>query len=293
MKVALTETLKHPAIAVFQLPAAGFVSMPLALISIAVSIGIVVGIVLRARKHGLHPIHGAAIFYLPIVLLWNYLLMDRFLLPFLPLFLAGASHELIRIARMAGESWRKAPAADRVVIAGFGLAVCSLVAFAAYRELWRLPQVLARADQARARLAEPKREAYRWVRAHSDAASTVISSDDAALYLYTDIRGMRPLAPHTDSFFAQSQRLLDRDLEGLTDTAAALHARYWIVSPDDFEMTHAPEEIRERMGGRLSDAPVVFSSRDGNVVVHDVSTMPWNRASEVALRSGEGSDGLK
>ncbi|MCB9384458.1 MAG: hypothetical protein H6509_07575 [Bryobacterales bacterium] len=291
VKSALTETLKHPAIAVFHLPAVGFTSMPMALVSIAISAGVINGVVARARRNGLHPVHVAALFYLPIVLLWNYLLMERFWLPFLPLFFAGASFELQRIAEMARASWRKGPAGDRVVVAGFSAALVALVAFGLYRGFASKPEMLARSLAARHALIEPKLEAYQWLRVHSSPSDTVISYDDGALYLYAHRRGMRAFSPLTDSFFAQDESKLERDLDGITDTAAALGARYWVTAPDDFEMTHAPEQIRKRMDKELATAPVVFASTDGRVRVHDISAMPWSRAAE--LRSGDTRSGLK
>jgi hypothetical protein len=291
VQLALTETLKHPAIAVFHLPAQGFVSMPLALLSIAISVGVLNGVVTRARLHGLHPAHVAALFYLPIVLLWNYLLMERFWLPFLPLLLAGATDELARIAAMARETWRKNVAGERVVAVGFAAVMIALLAFASFRGLWAAPEALANVQQKRADLAEAKREAYRWVGAHSDSGETVISNDDALLYLYTGRQGMRPFAPLTDSFFAQDEARLERDLAGLTDTPATLGSRYWITAPDDFEMTHAPERIRSRVDDELSPAAVVFTSRDGKVRIYDLSSMPWNRTPEAALRLG--NEGLR
>ena len=268
---ALTELLKHPAVAVFQIPATGFVSFPVAVLAIALTVGIVAGIVARAKKNGLHVIHWAALLYMPIVLLWNYLLMGRFWLPFLVLLFSGATHELIRIAGMTRENWKKSPAADRVVIAPFAAAILALVAFAGHRALLRSPAGLAAAEQTRVDLLDSKREAFRWLAANSDHSDAIVSSDDALLYLYVGRQGMRPFAPLTDSFFAQSQERLDRDLAGMADTALALEARYWVVSPDDFEMTHAPEEIRESQERQLERLPVVFTSNDGKVRVHDVS----------------------
>jgi hypothetical protein len=209
------------------------------------------------------------------------------------LFFAGASHELKRLAVMARESWRKSPAADRVVIAGFGSALIALAAFAGYRGLWKTPRMLARVEDARAALGVPKQEAYHWLAEHSDPEGAVISYDDAPLYLFTGRHGMRALSPLTDSFFAQSESLLARDLDGITDTAAALGARYWVTSPDDFDMTHAPDEIRESVAAALAPAPVVFASGDGKVKIYDVSQMPWARASQAALRSGERGGALK
>jgi hypothetical protein len=58
-------------------------------------------------------------------------------------------------------------------------------------------------------------------------------------------------------------------------------------------MTHAPEETRKRMADELVAAPIVFSSADGCVTVHDISAMPWNHADEATLRSGEGAERLK
>ncbi len=290
--MAMTETLKHPAVAVFQIPAVGFVSFPVAVLAIAISIGIAAGVVARARAHGAHPLHWAALFYLPIVLLWNYLLMERFWLPFLALLLAGASHELIRIARMTGESWRKSAAADRVVIAAFSSAIALLAGFGGYRTLLQAPRALAAGERPRAELAESKREAYQWLRERAAEDETVISYDDAALYLYTGRKSMRAFSPLTDSFFAQSRELLARDLDRATDTAAALGARYWVASPDDFEMTHAPEEIREHLAEELAATPVAFESRDGRVRVHDVASMAW-AARELETRMGQEGRGVR
>jgi hypothetical protein len=193
----------------------------------------------------------------------------------------------MRLAAMARASWRKSPAADRVVIGAFGAALVVLAAFGAYRGFWRSPQALARIAEARKQLAAPKLEAYDWLRAHSDPGDAVISYDDAALFLYAGRRGMRAVSPATDSFFAQDESLLERDLARLTDTAAAIKARYWLTAPDDFDMTHAPEQIRARMAQDLAAAPVAFRSGDGRVTVQDVSGMPWNQASKAELQSGE------
>jgi hypothetical protein len=258
--------------------------MPLAVVSIALSVGVVAGIVLRARKEGLHPIHVAALLFLPIMLLWNYALLDRFALPFLTLFLAGASHELTRLAAATRASWSKSPAADRIVIAAFASVLIALVSFSFYRGFWSVPRGLGRLTQARVELAAPKQEAYRWLSANAQPGAAVISYEDAALFLYAGRRGMRAFSPSTDSFFAQDETLLERDLNRLTDTAAALGAHFWLCAPDDFEMTHAPEQIRARVAKDLSTAPVVFASSDGQVRVRDVSGMPWNRPRAAAAR---------
>ncbi|MEZ5364474.1 MAG: hypothetical protein R2748_19615 [Bryobacterales bacterium] len=220
VKSALTETLKHPSIAVFNLPAIGFTSMPMALVSIAISVGVVNGIVGRARRHGLHPIHVAALFYPPILLLWNFLLMERFWLPFLPLFLTGASFELQRMPR-----WR-APVGERARLETVWWLPASGSARCACR-LWALPRFLEQAPDAGALLAarhalmEPLKSP---VVAHPPGTRrTQSSAMTTAHFTSTPIAAYaRLLAPVR--FVLRTGRVCWSVTDRLTDTAAALEA---------------------------------------------------------------------
>ena len=59
-----------------------------------------------------------------------------------------------------------------------------------------------------------------------------------------------------------------RDIARLGDTAAALHARYWVVSDDDFELDYAGPQLETATAELLQTWPVVFESADGAVRIH-------------------------
>ncbi|MBI1355855.1 MAG: hypothetical protein GC160_16060 [Acidobacteria bacterium] len=294
VSVTLVEILKHPAIAVFFLPATGLVSPGLQLLAITLSVGVLAGLIRRARADGLHPLHLAAIFYFPIILLWNYPLLTRFGLPFLMLFLAGAAGQLTELGRLLRQSWLRGPKADRVVAAAFALGLAALLGYGVRRMLWQAPQGFAQMQRQRAELSEPKQEAYRWLRSSTAPDEVVISYEDGALYLFADRRGMRPASLSTAAFFMQDRAILDHDLAQLQDTALALGARYWLQAPDDFDQESAPELVRARIDELLQGLPTVFSSADGKVRVVDLQTARWAQAgaAESAARRGESHDPL-
>ena len=278
VSVTLVEILKYPAIAVFMTPATGLAPMLVQLLAISVSAGIVAGVVKQARRGGLHPLHLAALLYLPIILLWNYPLLTRFGLPFMALLVIGAAAQTAEIGRMLRLTWRRGSSGERVVGTAFALAVAALISYGAYRMVWQIPHVFDRTQQQRAKLSEPKREAYDWIRAHTEPDAVVISYEDGALYLFAGRRGMRPGALSTAAFFRQDQAVLDRDLAVLDHTAAALNAGYWMRAPDDFEQESALEQVRARVDELLADLPVVYASADGGVQVIALSGARWTAA---------------
>ena len=119
-----TELLKQPAMLCFLLPAQAFSPMLLKMLAIALSFVVVKGVVGQVRACGWHPAHSALAFTIPFVLVWNYTLMDRFLLPFLPIFLAGAYREVRWVLRATREVLRSArPRSERLVSVVMALGV--------------------------------------------------------------------------------------------------------------------------------------------------------------------------
>ena len=82
-----------------------------------------------ASSMGWQPIHIALGFYLLPILMWNYGVMDRFLLPFLPLIFAGMwweAQQVVHRVRSASGGKRRAEAA--IVACFFGIAGVALLA---------------------------------------------------------------------------------------------------------------------------------------------------------------------
>ena len=272
--VMLGELLKHPAIACFMLPASGFASAWLQAVTIALTAGIVKGAVTSAKTRGWRPIHYTFLFYLPIILIWNYALMSRFLLPFVPLFLWGATVEFGGLGKTIAQTVRSdKPFADRAVASVMALALVGLLGHAAHRYTWSVPQGLNRILDRRAEAAGAKRAAYAWLREHAELNDRVISYEDPSLYLHSGLQGMRPMSFSTEAFFRQDELILERDLARLSETPAAIGARFWLVSDDDFANETADQEVREAVSKLVTQWPEVFVSDDASVRIHDIRAM--------------------
>jgi len=263
------ELLKHPSVVCFFLPAAGFATPTMQTFAIAVSAGVVFGIVGRVRLQPgnrsrlgldrLHPLHWAALAYLPFVLLWNYALMTRFWLPFVPLLLAGAGFELQRLYRAVRNSLRVPAVADRIAAGVFALLIAALPAYGAWRYV-TTRSGLAGAAQVRAELLPHKRAAYGWLSANAAPSDRVIAYEDVVAFLYTGLQGMRPLSLSTAAVYLQDEAVLNRDLRRLGDAAERIGADYWIVSPDDYSHESATEQVNAAVETYVLPLQIAFQS---------------------------------
>jgi len=238
--------------------------------------GVVAGIVRQARSQEWKPVHFIFVFYSAVILWWNYPLMDRFLLPFVPLFYAGLWVEGKRLVRMLLAGLRNGRPAGERVLAGVmltGVAILTGIAAWNYCDGYR-PQ-LTGIDQHRARLMRDKTEAYQWIRQHTDPGDRVVAYESASLYLYTGRQAVPPIALSTEYLYTRDRSVLERQLAHVTDAAVAVGARYWLTSKDDvhIELLDAQAPMRERVDRLLSPLPEVYRSPDGEVRLYDISRL--------------------
>jgi hypothetical protein len=255
-------------------PAAGFADGIWQAIAVALSAAILRGAFPGARPVSWHPIHFMLLLYVPVVLLWNYTLMERFLLLFLPLFLWGALREGGKVFGALRNVFRKpSPSADRVAAVLMAGLFAALLAYTVYRGAWELPRGMAQARGQREALAAEKARAYEWVRNHTVPNDRFVAYEDVNLFLFTGRQGLRPLALSTASFFRQQRVIFDQELTHLADTARAIEARYWLVSPDDYHLDSADDFLRKATAGLLEGCPVRFATSPQAVRIYDVSSL--------------------
>ena len=273
----LGELLTQPAVLCFLLPVNAFSPLVLRLVAIAVSFVILKGVVTQARSHGWHPVHFAAVATMPIILLWNYTLVGRFLAPFLPVLLFGAWREIrwvigtgVQVIRSSG------PRLDRVVSGAMVASALALVAYAASQVLWLNPAGAWQARRDRKIVAAAKQEAYRWVRNRTEPEDRFIAYEDVSLFLYTGRQSLRPMAFSTAAFYRHKKEIIDRDLDRLAETARELGARYWMAAADDFDLETAEEMATEYVENFVGAHPIVFESQDGRVRIHDLQRLYAN-----------------
>jgi hypothetical protein len=249
--------------------------MPYAIGAI-VSAGVAAGIVRQARSQEWKPIHFIFVFYLALILSWNYAILDRFLLLFLPLFYAGLWVEARRLVRMLLASLRDGCPAGEKVLGGVMLAgLAILVGIGAWNYLYGYRPQLSGMGEQRSRLMREKGEAYQWIRQNTDPEARVVAYEDASLYLYTGRQAVPLIGFSTEYLYTRERIVLERELAHITDGARALGARYWLTSEDDFhlQVEDAQASMKARVDHLMSPLPEVYHGRDGRVRLYDISRL--------------------
>ena len=234
------------------------------------------GLLRQARGQEWKPIHFIFVFYLAVVLLWNYPIMDRFLLLFLPLFIMGLWIEGMRLSSLVVAKLRSAgPAGERVLAGIVAAGLAAMVGAMAwncvvgYRPQLRSISAERAGDHATdaAGLCLDSR-AYRTASRHRGCAKTQSC---------TCIRAAKPSSrsPFRPNYvYTGDHRSLERDLDHITDTAVALGACYWLTSQNDFEMLDFPTtEAEDRVAQLTTGLPQVVHSQDGRTRLYDASSL--------------------
>jgi len=239
-----------------------------------VSAGAVAGILRQARSDGWKPIHFIIPFYFAVVLIWNFPILDRFFLPFLPLFYMGLWVEGKHLVHLALSAYRdRRPLGERVVC-GITLAVLATLSGVAiwnYRYGYR--SEIAGQAEFRTRMWAEKAQAYDWIRRNTGSGTRIIAYDDASLYLYAGRAAVRPISFSTEYVYTRDMRVLERDLAHISDVACAIRAHFWLVSEDDFysELQDAQPLMKARVAQRMSGLPEVYHSE--RIQLYDISRL--------------------
>jgi hypothetical protein len=184
------------------------------------------------RRDGWNAYTAFAACYLPMLLVWNYMPDQRFLLPVFPLVAAGLVEELRRVAHALGAAWRSRRIPERVTaacVAALLLAVLGLGLVqnvAAYRIM--LPRFV---DRYRTALAA-NRPAYAWITAHAPRDARFFAHLDAVLYLYTGRHACRLVVPPGLFYRAQAGKVVAL-YDAMPGYAHALGLTYALVTPGD------------------------------------------------------------
>jgi hypothetical protein len=208
--------------------------------AVILSAAVIHGLARRIGDGKWQPVHSALALYAIPLLLWNYPVMERFLLLFLPLFIAGVwlegktlGHRLVKDTLRPSQA-RPAPKGAAIFL---GLALLA-VAICAVKSYCQEFVMLRRTSIARNQLLSDKQQTYAWLNHNTPPDSTIIAYEDAVVYLYANRQAIRPVI-FSPSGISQAEHL-DAELACMPATGAALHAGYWMVSDDDFGFEWEP-----------------------------------------------------
>jgi 4-amino-4-deoxy-L-arabinose transferase-like glycosyltransferase len=245
------------------------------------------GIVRQAVQNEWKPVHFVLPAYLAVMFFWNYPLPERFLIPFLPLFVAGIWLEIRNVWRLARCAiTANQPVSEKAIAAALCLIIAAFGCAVTFNYVGGTRSLVAEQSRRRGELAVDKQAAYRWLAASTAPDARVIAYEDGAVYLYAGRAAIRPITFTTDAFYEPFR--LNEQLEHLTDVARAIHADYWVFSDDDYSEEWPGVEIQGRaLGGRFERAlPTVYRSPNGRVRVHDLSCIQHPDIASCRLADG-------
>lgn len=230
------------------------------------------GLFRQTNTGGWQPIHFALAFYLLPLFVWNYPVTGRFLIPFLPLFVAGVWIEAQHLISMVRTSISRRGGAEDKVAAIFFCFVGGALLVGTGLSLYRGIRLLSENSQSRASILIEKRQAYNWLRENTPVDSRVLVYEDASSFLYSDRKSMRPTI-FSPAGTVRSE-ILNAELSCLTSSANPIGAAYWIVSEDDFggEWEPAQSRGREKESAITATLQSLFRSSHGNVRIYKLDS---------------------
>ena len=226
------------------------------------------GLFRQAGEGRWQPVHFALAFYLLPVVAWDYANAERFLIPFLPLIVAGLWVEARHLVLQLRSSVEKKHGFEsKATLAFFALLACVLIVgtILSWRQNTRLLQDNSR---ERAALLAEKQQAYVWLRENTRAGSKILAYEDASLFLYSDRQSMRPTIFSPAGFYRPE--VLDSELSCIVSSAKPIGASYWLVADDDFGVEWEPAHSRGRSKERETEATLrpLFRSTQGRVRIY-------------------------
>jgi hypothetical protein len=227
---------------------------------------ILFGIRVQVKSSGWQPIHFSLFLYVAIILFWDYLGWDRFLLAFLPLFAAGF---YLGAKELVSRAWygRSSPfLIDKMIWGTLSAAILLLSVGVMCNFMFGERAELRAESKRRELLLSEKREMYHWITQNAPRDARVVTPDteDGAFYLYTGRQAIRRIAFLPAG--AYDEQITRRDLDHVMDVAQATGAQYW-MTVDEYDATWKAyhDLVQARLSQFSSVLPELFRSSNGHV----------------------------
>jgi hypothetical protein len=227
------------------------------------------GVFRLADSAGWQPIHFALGFSILPILIWDYSVMDRFLIPFFPLFCAAICIEVRQIVLQVRNSpARKGGGVERKLAAAC-LCAAGAVLLWGVEVSWRGEiGSIKRTSESRGALLEEKRAAYAWLEKKTAPNSRILAYEDASAFLYSGRQGLRPVIFSAAGVYRPD--VLSSELACIVSSAKPAGANYWVVSDDDFASEWEPASSRGLEKEREMERTIgpLFRSEHGGVRIY-------------------------
>jgi hypothetical protein len=167
--------------------------------------------------------------------------MERFLFPFLPIFLLAMVRECRRPVSLAMKNLRP-PASWANPFAG-GRSLHNpdrLYRFLGMQLFVPGSPAASGSGKRASQISGGKKEVYSWIRDHTPVDAKIVVYEDVLLFLYSRRQAFRPIALLPAAAYSKRSGSDSPDLAGdlahLSDAPRAASATYWLVTGDDFAL---------------------------------------------------------
>jgi hypothetical protein len=241
--------------------------------SMLLAVPLWIGLGRKSRNSDWRVVIFTMFFYCCVILVWPYPQPERFLLPFLPVLLAGLWCELRRIGTLAITKVREPGAPSQrffpltVPATAAAIFFFFLLALGVWNSVVVDPRARRAGSASLAATLTQREQAYQWIREHTEPGERVGAWQDAVLYLYTGRQSLRPVAILPQAIYHYDQASLEKDLAHICDAPRHAQVRYWLTAPDDFRLESHRKELAARMAQVAGVLPMVYRSQDGSVQI--------------------------
>lgn len=170
--------------------------LPLKILTEVIGVAMISGTIRLTRRGVMVDYAWFAFFSCLMLLVWHYPPNERFVLPLFPLLIAGLSAEVHHFAGMLRPAFRHKDWSQRIVAGGMAMGITVILLAALSLQMF-MSFFLMHENARQQRLALKDRiNAYQWIARNIPPSASILSYDDALLYLYSGRRGnYLPLMP--------------------------------------------------------------------------------------------------
>ena len=209
--------------------------------------------------------------YILLLLGWDYVEWERFLLPFVPVITALIASEAFRCWAHFPDS--RAGALAKALFAVLTLGFVGLAGTVAWNYAVENRKSHAEARFRRESALPEKLWAYNWLRLNTSPQDVSIATEGGLAFLYSGRKfiNFTVLMP-LDLY---DRRRLEHDLDHMPDVALALDARYWVITSTDSQtqLRAFEGQLRERLAHWESLLPRVYITPGGTIRIYDLQCL--------------------
>ncbi len=204
-----------------------------------------------------------------MLLVWYFPPNERFVLPLVPLLLAGLLTEMEHLAGLLRSGMRHQDWSQRIVASGFGIVLAAVLMGAVAVQLFTLFSVMPTASGHQREIATEKRAAYRWIAENLPQNASFVAYEDPVFYLQTGHTAMTLTLP-PKYWYREDRAGMVAFYSRLADFARAHGAGYVYFTSEDLGREIGGEDKEAVMKAIATNPNLTVIERTPNGTIYQV-----------------------